>query len=146
MMYRSMKTMCGRSASTSSGLSETDRPNPNTKRTNSSDCRQNHRLESLEDDIKLDIRQVLQRIATSRGEIEATRVAREAAGKVVEGEFTRFDIGQTSNLELLRAQDLFAVTSRSYLRALTDYNIALHELSRAQGALPDGFTIDDARR
>jgi len=103
-------------------------------------------LESLEDDIKLDIRQVLQRIATSRGEIEATRLAREAAGKVVEGEFTRFDIGQTSNLELLRAQDLFAVTSRSYLRALTDYNIALHELSRAQGALPDGVTIDDARR
>jgi outer membrane protein TolC len=103
-------------------------------------------IESLEDDIKLDIKQVLQRITTSRGEIEATRLAREAAGKVVEGEFVRFDIGQTSNLELLRAQDLLAVTSRSYLRALTDYNIALHELSRAQGALPEGVTIEEARR
>ena len=96
----------------------------------------NAQLERLEDDIKLDIKQVLQRIATSRGEIEATRLAKEAAEKVVEGEFTRFDIGQTSNVELLRAQDLLAVTSRSFFRAIADYNIALHELMRAQGVSP----------
>ncbi len=103
-------------------------------------------VKRLEDDIRLDVKQVFQRLATTIGEIEATRLAREAAEKVVEGEFARFDIGQTSNLELLRAQDLYALTSRSMYRAITDYNIALHELSRAQGILPEGVTIEEARR
>jgi outer membrane protein TolC len=103
-------------------------------------------VERLENDIKLDIKQILHGIETARGEIAATRIAKAAAKKVVEGEFTRFDIGQTTNEELLRAQDLLALTSRSHSRAVVNYNIALHELSRAQGILPDGVTIDQARR
>ena len=103
-------------------------------------------LERVENDIKLDVKQILHGIATARGEIEATRLAKAAAEKVVEGEFTRFDIGQTSNEELLRAQDLLALTSRSYTRAVVNYNIALHDLARAQGVLPDGVAIDEARR
>ena len=103
-------------------------------------------LKRVENDIKLDIKQILHGIATARGEIEATRLAKAAAEKVVEGEFTRFDIGQTSNEELLRAQDLLALTSRSYTRAVVNYNIALHDLARAQGVLPDGVTLAEARR
>ena len=60
--------------------------------------------------------------------------------------FTRFDIGQTSNEELLRAQDLLAMTSRSYARAIADYNTTIQELTRAQGILPDGVTIEEAVR
>ncbi len=103
-------------------------------------------LERIEDDIRLDIRQILHGIATARGEIQTTRMAREAARKVVEGEFVRFEIGQTSNEELLRAQDLLALTDRNYSRAVVEYNIALNELVRAQGVLPDGIRIEDARR
>ncbi len=103
-------------------------------------------LKRIEDDIKLDVKQVLHGIATARGEIRATRLARDAAAKVVEGEFTRFDIGQTSNVELLRAQDLLALSSRNYTRAVVDYNITLHELERAQGVLPKGVTIEQSRR
>ncbi len=103
-------------------------------------------LKRIENYIKLDVKQILHGIASARGEIEATRLARKAAEKVVEGEFTRFEIGQTSNEELLRAQDLLAVTSRSFIRAIADYNIALHELARAQGILPDGVLIEEARR
>ena len=103
-------------------------------------------LKRVENDIKLDVKQILHGIAIARGEIEATRLAKAAAEKVVEGEFTRFDIGQTSNEELLRAQDLLALTSRSYSRAVVNYNIALHDLARAQGVLPDGVTIEEARR
>ena len=106
----------------------------------------NAQVERLVDDIKLDIKQVHHRILTTIGEIEATRLARESAEKVVEGEFARFDIGKASNLELLRAQDLFALTSRSFFRAIADYNIALHELSRAQVVLPEGVTIQEAKR
>ncbi len=60
--------------------------------------------------------------------------------------FTRFDIGQTSNEELLRAQDLLAMTSRSHARAIADYNTTIQELTRAQGILPDGVTIEEAVR
>jgi hypothetical protein len=44
--------------------------------------------------------------------------------------------------ELLRAQDLLAVTSRSLTRAIVDYNIAVHELERVQGMLPDGIAME----
>jgi outer membrane protein TolC len=103
-------------------------------------------IQRIEDEVKLDVKQVLHGIATARGEIRATRLAREAAVKVVEGEFTRFDIGQTSNVELLRAQDLLALSSRNFTRAVVDYNITLHELERAQGVLPKGVAIEASRR
>ncbi len=99
-------------------------------------------IQRIEDEIRLDVKQALHGIDTARGEIEATRLARDAAVKVVEGEFTRFEIGQTSNLELLRAQDLLALSSRNFTRAVIDYNLALHELERAQGVLPKGVTIE----
>ena len=44
------------------------------------------------------------------------------------------------------AQDLLALTNRNYSRAVVDYNIALNELVRAQGILPDGIHIEGARR
>ena len=99
-------------------------------------------IQRIEDEIRLDVKQALHGIDTARGEIEATRLARDAAVKVVEGEFTRFEIGQTSNLELLRAQDLLALSSRNFTRAVIDYNLALHELERAQGVLPEGVTME----
>lgn len=102
----------------------------------------NAQLERLEDDIK----QVLHGFVTAKSEIQATRLAKEAAERVVQGEFARLDIGQTSNLELLRAQDLLAVTSRSFCRAIVDYTIAMHELARAQGILPQGVAMEAARR
>jgi outer membrane protein TolC len=106
----------------------------------------NAQLKRVKDEIKLDVKQVLHRLVTARGEIDANRSAKEAAEKVVEGEFTRFDIGQTNNEELLRAQDLLAMTSRSFVRAVADYNTTIQELTRAQGILPDGVTIEAAVR
>ncbi len=98
-------------------------------------------LKRIQDDIKLEVKQVLHRLTTVAGEIAANRTAMQAAEKVVEGEFTRFDIGQTSNEELLRAQDLLAVASRSYVRAVADYNTTIHELARVQGLLPAEISI-----
>ena len=106
----------------------------------------NAQLKRVKDEIKLDVKQVLYRLVTAKGEIEANRLAKEAAEKVVEGEFTRFDIGQTTNEELLRAQDLLAMTSRSFARAVADYNTTIQELTRAQGVLPEGVSIEEVVR
>ena len=103
-------------------------------------------LDRVKDDIKLEVKQVLIRLATVKDEIEASRQAKEAAEKVVEGEFTRFDIGQTTNEELLRAQDLLAATSRSFARAIADYNTTLQDLWRAQGILPNGILLEEFDR
>jgi HAE1 family hydrophobic/amphiphilic exporter-1 len=103
-------------------------------------------LKRINDDIKLEVKQALQRLATLEAEIEANRLAMEAAEKVVEGEFARFDINETSNVELLRAQDLLAATSRGYARAVVDYNTAVHELARVQGDLPEGILLENVPR
>ena len=98
-------------------------------------------LRRIGDEIKLEVKEVLLRLESLQGEIASSRLAKEAAQNVVEGEFTRFDIGQTGNEELLRAQDLLAETSRSYARAIFDFNTAIHELDYAQGDLPEGVVI-----
>jgi hypothetical protein len=59
----------------------------------------------------VDVKQVALAISYANGEIDSTQMAMQAAEKVVAGEFARFDIGQTTNEELLRAQDLLAGTS-----------------------------------
>jgi outer membrane protein TolC len=106
----------------------------------------NAQLKRVKDDIRLEVKQVLHRLETVKGEIDANQNAKTAAAKVVEGEFTRFDLGQTSNEELLRAQDLLAATSRSFARAVAEYNTTIQELARVQGVLPEGITIEEARR
>lgn len=106
----------------------------------------NAQIKRIADDVKLEVKQVLKRLATLEDEIKADKSAKEAAQKVVEGEFTRFDIGGTSNEELLRAQDLLAVTSRSFATAIVEYNIAVQELERVQGMLPESITMDSVGR
>jgi len=99
-------------------------------------------IDRVQNQIKQDVKEVLLAIEFAKGEIESTRVAKVSAEKVVEGEFIRFEIGQTTNEELLRAQDLLAGNSRNFVRAVINYNIALAELARAQGILPDGVSIE----
>jgi outer membrane protein len=97
----------------------------------------------LKNQIKQEIKAVLSAIGHSKGKIKSTQIAKESARNVVAGEFARFEIGQTTNVELLRAQDLLAATSRSFIRAIVDYNIALAELKRVQGELPQGVSIKE---
>ena len=68
--------------------------------------------------------------------------ARGAAEMVVEGEFARFELGQVTNEELLRAQDLLAGARQNNISAIIKYNIALSELARAQGVLGHGLSIE----
>jgi outer membrane protein TolC len=102
-------------------------------------------VEREKNQIKQDVKQVILAILFASGEIDSTRLAMEAAEKVVAGEFARFDIGETTNEELLRSQDLLAATSRNFFRAVIDNNIAIAELARAQGILPEGVVLEDTK-
>ncbi len=96
----------------------------------------------LRNQIKQEIKAVLSAIDHAKGKIKSNQIARESAGNVVAGEFARFEIGQTTNVELLRAQDLLAATSRSFIRAIVDYNMALADLKKVKGELPQGVSIE----
>ena len=50
-------------------------------------------------------------------------------------ENARFELGQKTNEELLRAQDLLAGTEQDYVRAIVNYNTSLTSLNRAKGTI-----------
>jgi outer membrane protein len=75
-------------------------------------------------------------------EIPTTSKAQSAAVRVVESENARFELGQKTNEELLRAQDLLATAAREQARAVINYNISLIALSRAKGTILKDLGID----
>ena len=77
-------------------------------------------------------------------EIESSRLESQAAEQVVYGELERFELGQMTNEELLRAQDFLADAKRKYIQAVVKYNIALSDLDRARSTLPDGLEIESS--
>jgi len=68
-------------------------------------------------------------------EIPISKRAVEAAIKVVDGEWARFELNQVGNRDLLQAQDLLAVSERNRVQALVRYNAAIIRLLAAEGTL-----------
>ena len=94
------------------------------------------------DRIRMEVKQAIYKIKLAKDDIEATRRAKVAGEMVVEGETARFELGQVTNEELLRAQDLLAGARQNNIRAIANYNIALSELARAQGVIGHGLSIE----
>src|SRR5512140_3227636 len=84
-------------------------------------------------------------IRLSREEIESAKVTKEATERVVVGQKARFELGQTTNEELLRAQDSLAAAEREVARALVSYNVGLAALSRARGTMLEEMGIEFAK-
>jgi len=99
-----------------------------------------------EDQARIQMRRVAEQIAyevnlamkaihLAENEIQATSLAMKAAERLVRSENARFELGQTTNEELLRSQDQLAANERGYLQSVVNYNISLIDLGRAQGTL-----------
>ena len=84
------------------------------------------------------VRAVLQ----AREEVEATLQGKIAAAGTVRGEQRRFELGQSTNDELLRAQETLANAERDHLRALLNFNLGLVALGRAQGTLLENQGVE----
>lgn len=96
----------------------------------------------IENQIKLEIKEAVFGIDLAIDEIASSRLETRAAQQVVEGELERFELGQMSNEELLRAQDFLADAQRKYIQAVAGYNMALSDLDRVRSILPDGLEIE----
>ncbi len=92
-------------------------------------------LENMTQDVVLEVNTAIREVRTTLEEISATRDARIAARETLEGEQARYDVGEVTNEELLRAQRDYEEAQRNELEAITRFNVAITELERAKGAL-----------
>lgn len=74
-------------------------------------------------------------VETTRGRIEATRAARQAAEVQLSSERDRYEAGLSTNFLVLTRQNDLAGARLSEIEALTDYRTARAELARATGSL-----------
>lgn len=94
-------------------------------------------LENLTQDVILEVNTAIRQVETALEEISATREARVAAQDTLDGEQARYDVGDVTNEELLRAQRDLEEAVRNELRAVTAFNKAVIALERAKGTLLD---------
>ncbi|MCX5655349.1 MAG: TolC family protein [Planctomycetota bacterium] len=99
-------------------------------------------LDKLANQVMQEVNGAARAVLLARGEIEATLTAKTAAARTVQGEQRRFELGKTTNDELLRAQETLATAERDYLKALLNFNLGLVSLARAQGVLLENQGID----
>ncbi|MCE5334120.1 MAG: TolC family protein [Desulfobacteraceae bacterium] len=98
-------------------------------------------LKRITQQVLLEIGIAIRQLEVEEEQIKTTRLAKEAAQYVVNGENVRFELGQTTNDELLRAQDILAVAEREYIQSVMNYNVGLMNLAQAQGTLLNSFKI-----
>ncbi len=103
------------------------------------------RLENLEQQVYLEIRNAVRDVETNFKRVQAYRLARELAERRLQAEEKKLKVGLTTNyLVLLNQRDL-ATAKTNELKALIDYNLSLSSLERSLGTSlrTKGIRIDD---
>ncbi len=83
----------------------------------------------------LDVNTAVREVETNLEEIRATEQAEIAARETMEGEFARYDVGEVTNQEYLRAQRDYEEAQRNRLQAMTRLSVSIIQLERAKGSL-----------
>ena len=102
---------------------------------------QRARIDSGEILISQEVRQTARAVDTNRKRIDATRVARELAGKRLEAEQKKFEVGMSTSFLIVQAQRDLAQAAANELRALIDYNKAIVAFERARGTILDRANV-----
>lgn len=92
-------------------------------------------LNQLEENVTLEITQAVNNLKAFLKAIEATRIARELAEENVRNQQARYDVGLATTKDLIDFQDRLTQAERSEVETLTNYNIELARLYRADGTL-----------
>jgi outer membrane protein TolC len=101
------------------------------------------RVERLrtEQRVILEVRQAARTIRAAFDAVESTGKTRELAEEQLRIETERFDVGMSTNFEVLQFQDQLAVSRSQELRARIGHRRATAELARATGTLLDKYGI-----
>ena len=90
------------------------------------------RLRSAEYKAVREIRQAALQLDQNRQRIETTRVARELQEQRLDAEQKRYDVGMSTNFNVIQAQRDLAIARNSELQAQLDYQLALISYQQAQ--------------
>ncbi|MCR4397101.1 MAG: TolC family protein, partial [Candidatus Saccharicenans sp.] len=83
----------------------------------------------------LEVSEAVNNIETLAKSVEAYRVAREYAEKLLEAETRKLAVGLTTNYFVLDAQEKLAAARSAELKALVDYNLAQARLEKVLGTI-----------
>ncbi len=85
-------------------------------------------VKKTEQKVVVDVRTAVRQINTNIERVYSTRKARELAEKKLYAEEKKFNVGKTTSLEVLRAQEDLAVAEGNETKAIIDYQISLGDL------------------
>ena len=98
-------------------------------------------LERTEQQTILEVRQAVRAVADAGELITSTAATRELAEQQLVIEQDRFDVGMSTNFEVLTFQDDLARVQVQELRAMIDYRNAQAALARVTGAIAETYGI-----
>lgn len=93
-------------------------------------------------DIVVEVRGAVRDAMTNIERVYATRKSRELAEKRLEVEERKLEVGRSTSLEILRAQEDLATAEGNEVKAIVDYEISLGNLERAKGTIFDAYGIE----
>ena len=92
-------------------------------------------IKKKEQEIVVEVRKAVRQIDTNIQRIKATKKARELAQKRLDAEEKKYEVGRSTSLEVLRAQENLAIAEGNEIKAVVDYNISLKNLEAVQGTI-----------
>ena len=98
-------------------------------------------LERAEQQTILEVRQAVRAVADAGELVTSTAATRELAEQQLAIEQDRFDVGMSTNFEVLTFQDDLARVQVQELRAMIDYRNAQAALARVTGAIAETYGI-----
>ena len=98
-------------------------------------------LQRLRQQVTLEVRRSARGVEAAAEAAQSTSKTRELAEEQLRIEVDRFDVGMSTNFEVLRFQDDLAVARSQQLRARIAYRLATAQLGRATGSLLDKYNI-----
>lgn len=101
----------------------------------------NMSVKKKELDVVVEARSAVRGVMTNIERVNATRKAKELAQKRLEAEEKKYEVGRSTSLEVLRAQEALFIQEGLAVRAIVDYEISLGNLERAKGTILDTYDI-----
>lgn len=98
-------------------------------------------LKKIEQEILVQVRAAVRQVHTNVERVEATRKTRELAQKRLDAEERKFNVGRSTSLEVLRAQEELTLAEVAENMAVTDYQISLGELEASKGTILESFGV-----
>jgi outer membrane protein TolC len=99
-------------------------------------------LKSLERKIQLEIKEALRGVTSNHKRISVTQESRRLSQKNLEAEEERMELGMSTSVDVLAAQEERAIAQTRESKAIVDYINSLNHLDSVLGTLLENYQIE----